>query len=76
MSRITTFLTFCLLTAAFPVSLFAGESSDRQPNIVFFFTDDQTSSTLGCYGNPIAQTPKRAAGLIVGSLVEKIFQLI
>ena len=28
-----------------------------QPNIVFFFTDDQTSSTLGCYGHPIVQTP-------------------
>ncbi len=27
------------------------------PNIVFFFTDDQTTSTLGCYGNPIVQTP-------------------
>ncbi|MBG85484.1 MAG: acetylglucosamine-6-sulfatase [Verrucomicrobiales bacterium] len=31
--------------------------SARQPNIVFFFTDDQTTSTLGCYGNPIVQTP-------------------
>ena len=29
----------------------------KRPNIVFFFTDDQTSSTLGCYGNPVAQTP-------------------
>ena len=39
----------CLLTAAvFPASLLAGESAERQPNIVFFFTDDQTSSTLGC----------------------------
>lgn len=48
----------CLLTAAvFPASLLAGESAERQPNIVFFFTDDQTSSTLGCYGNPIARTP-------------------
>jgi arylsulfatase A-like enzyme len=27
------------------------------PNIVFFFTDDQTTSTLGCYGNPIVQSP-------------------
>ncbi len=34
-------------------SLFAEE----QPNIVFFFTDDQTTSTIGCYGNPIVQTP-------------------
>ncbi|MEM9017577.1 MAG: sulfatase-like hydrolase/transferase, partial [Verrucomicrobiota bacterium] len=29
----------------------------EQPNIVFFFTDDQTTSTIGCYGNPIVQTP-------------------
>jgi choline-sulfatase len=29
----------------------------ERPNIVFFFTDDQTSSTLGCYGHPIVQTP-------------------
>lgn len=28
-----------------------------QPNIVFFFTDDQTTNTLGCYGNPVVQTP-------------------
>jgi len=27
------------------------------PNIVFFFTDDQTSSPIGCYGDPIARTP-------------------
>lgn len=29
----------------------------KQPNIVFFFTDDQTVSTLGCYGNPVVKTP-------------------
>lgn len=28
-----------------------------QPNIVFFFADDQTTSTLGCYGNEVIQTP-------------------
>ena len=27
------------------------------PNIVFFFTDDQTSNNIGCYGNEIAETP-------------------
>ncbi|HAY81229.1 MAG TPA: acetylglucosamine-6-sulfatase [Planctomycetaceae bacterium] len=32
-------------------------SADDRPNIVFFFTDDQTTSTLGCYGNPIVKTP-------------------
>lgn len=30
--------------------------ADR-PNIVFFFTDDQTIDTLGCYGNDIVKTP-------------------
>ncbi|MEM9828048.1 MAG: sulfatase-like hydrolase/transferase, partial [Planctomycetota bacterium] len=29
----------------------------KRPNIVFFFADDQTTSTLGCYGNEIVQTP-------------------
>ena len=29
----------------------------QQPNMVFFFADDQTSSTLGCYGHPMVQTP-------------------
>ena len=29
----------------------------KRPNIVFFFTDDQTSSSLGCYGHPLAKTP-------------------
>ena len=31
--------------------------ASKQPNIVFFFTDDQTISTLGCYGNPVVKTP-------------------
>ncbi|NNE92705.1 MAG: sulfatase-like hydrolase/transferase [Verrucomicrobiales bacterium] len=41
-----------LLALAAPV--FADE---KQPNIVFFFTDDQTTSTIGCYGNSTVQTP-------------------
>jgi arylsulfatase A-like enzyme len=32
-------------------------SQAKKPNIVFFFTDDQTSSALGCYGHPLAKTP-------------------
>lgn len=32
-------------------------SAEDPPNIVFFFTDDQTSSSLGCYGNSVVQTP-------------------
>jgi arylsulfatase A-like enzyme len=52
---------FSLVSAViFGCSLFCGGSAlfaaDR-PNIVFFFADDQTTSTLGCYGNEIVQTP-------------------
>lgn len=49
--------------SANPANMLADERADddatdqRQPNIVFFFTDDQTTSTLGCYGNPVVQTP-------------------
>lgn len=42
----------CSLVLALPSALAA-----EQPNIVFLFTDDQTSSMLGCYGHPTVQTP-------------------
>ena len=45
-------------TQLFPDDTLAVETQTTQaPNIVFFFTDDQTTSTLGCYGNPVIQTP-------------------
>lgn len=44
------FLSLTLLTAS--ITVWA-----EKPNIVFFFTDDQTSSVLGCYGHPLAKTP-------------------
>ena len=43
-------LSLCFLSACFALVA-------KQPNIVFFFTDDQTSSSLGCYGHPLAKTP-------------------
>jgi len=47
-------LSFVLLTFL----LFTSNSrGDERPNIVFFFADDQTTSTLGCYGNEVVQTP-------------------
>lgn len=32
-------------------------ADNKRPNIVFFLTDDQTSSSLACYGNDIVKTP-------------------
>lgn len=46
-----------LCVPLFLCMLSAWARADDRPNIVFFFTDDQTTSTLGCYGNPIVQTP-------------------
>lgn len=34
----------------------ANSASAKQPNIVFFFADDQTTSTIGCYNNEVVQT--------------------
>lgn len=47
--------------------------ADDRPNIVFFFTDDQTISTLGCYGNPIVQTPNIDALAAQGTRFENAF---
>jgi len=32
-------------------------AAPEKPNVVFFFTDDQTSAALGCYGNRVVKTP-------------------
>ncbi|MFL2938045.1 MAG: sulfatase-like hydrolase/transferase [Opitutales bacterium] len=45
-----------LLLLSLVLSLFI-QADAKRPNIVFFFTDDQTSSSLGCYGHPLAKTP-------------------
>lgn len=47
--------------------------ADKQPNIVFFFTDDQTTSTIGCYGNHIVQTPNIDALAARGTRFENAF---
>ncbi len=43
-------LSLCILSACFA-------QGAKQPNIVFFFADDQTSSSLACYGHPLVKTP-------------------
>lgn len=47
--------SFFALLSISPVSI---QAAEKQPNIVFFFTDDQTTDSIGCYGNPIMQTPQ------------------
>jgi choline-sulfatase len=47
--------------------------ADERPNIVFFFADDQTTSTIGCYGNPIVQTPTIDSLAARGTRFENMF---
>jgi arylsulfatase A-like enzyme len=49
------FLLACLVCAAGGMA--NADQAPTPPNIVFFFADDQTSSSLGCYGNQLIQTP-------------------
>ncbi len=48
-------------------------SADERPNIVFFFADDQTTSTIGCYGNPVIQTPNIDALAARGTRFENAY---
>ena len=47
MSRLFLLSVFLLLPAAFP-----------KPNIIFLLADDQTYTSIGCYGNKDVQTPE------------------
>jgi choline-sulfatase len=51
------------------ISVFA----ESAPNIVFFFADDQTTSTIGCYGNDVVQTPNIDALAARGIRFENAF---
>lgn len=61
-------LWLCLFIG--PVSVLT--AADR-PNIVFLLTDDQTSSTLGCYGHPIVRTPNIDGLAARGTLFRNAF---
>ncbi|MCA9214594.1 MAG: sulfatase-like hydrolase/transferase [Planctomycetales bacterium] len=47
--------------------------SAGRPNIVFFFADDQTTSTIGCYGNDVVKTPNIDALARRGTRFENAF---
>ena len=51
----------------------AGQTSSRRPNIVFLLTDDQCATALGCYGNPIIQTPHIDALAEIGVAFDRAF---
>lgn len=53
--HIASLLAFLTISWVKTKPLVAADTS--APNIVFFFADDQTTSTLGCYGNGIVSTP-------------------
>lgn len=51
-----TFVLLCLMGST-PAVMIRAENTERPDrNIVLFVTDDE-SATLGCYGDPVAQTP-------------------
>jgi choline-sulfatase len=45
----------------------------ERPNIVFLLADDQTSSTLGCYGHPFVETPNIDALAARGTRFQNAF---
>ena len=51
------FVFFLLILASALRMSVTADAADKQPNIVFFLTDDQRNDTLGCAGHPIVKTP-------------------
>jgi len=48
-------------------------ASQRRPNIIFFFTDQQRADTVGCYGSPMGLTPNLDAMASEGVRFELAF---
>ncbi len=67
------------ITLAFLVALLCrstradAPASQSPPNIVFLFADDQTTSTIGCYGNSLIQTPNIDSLAARGTRFENAF---
>ena len=55
---VVSLLLFGVLASNISIGPSAADAADR-PNIVFFFADDQTISTIGCYGNDVIKTPNK-----------------
>ena len=43
------------------LAIISTTQAEERPNIVFLLTDDQTTYSLGCYGNPDVKTPNMDA---------------
>jgi arylsulfatase A-like enzyme len=63
---------FLYLLPVLLVALRPCDASER-PNIVFFFADDQTISTLGCYGNEVVRTPNIDSLAARGTMFKNAF---
>ena len=50
------FLIACFLLCS-PLSLMSAEPSEKKPNILFIFADDQRADTIAALGNPVIKTP-------------------
>ncbi len=48
---------FCVAVLLFGLVTTDFVQAEQRPNVIFFFTDYQTTSTIGCYGNEVVQTP-------------------
>ncbi|AWG22791.1 hypothetical protein FFWV33_15270 [Flavobacterium faecale] len=49
--------SYTLLLLVFNIGILAAQNKNQKPNIIFLLTDDQTSISVGCYGNNQVQTP-------------------
>ena len=71
-------ITQCCMSAmalclALAVPGYGQQDAARKPNIIFLLTDDHRQDALGCYGNPIIQTPQIDRLAAEGVLFENCF---